>query len=138
MKELLKDIQFLQEREENKEIVESILNSSDAKDNIALKIEDIEEAFQTSSLLDVQVAEANGDDAILNAMDEIVTKIDVLENMQKIFVKFTVYPDTSIMELAGAMEVLEKKLGENIEMIFGTGTSSDKKYAKVSTLSFYK
>ena len=73
-------------------------------------------------------------------MQKVVSKLNSLENIVSVFVRFDIHPDVALMEVAGAMDILDNKLDENAEVVFGTACdkSLDKEYAKVSVLSFYK
>jgi len=140
MLKFIKDIKFIQEKHDNQDIAESIATIANEKANIAIDVKDIQEALQSGSVADVQVTQANGDDAILQAMQTVVSKLDSLENIVSIFVRFDIHPDVSFMELSEGMEILEDKLDENTAVIFGTACDKSlaKEYAKVSVLCFYK
>jgi len=140
MQQVIKNIKFIQDKQDNQEIVESIASITDAEKNIAIDVKDIKEAVKSASVADIQVAQTSGDDAILQAMQTVVSGLDSLENIASLFVRFDIHPDVSFMELAGGMEILESKLDENAIVVFGTACDESlaKKYVKVSVLSFCK
>ena len=140
MQELTNNIKFRQEKEDNQKIAKSIASITDAETNIMIDVKDIQEAVKNASVADTQVAQASGNDAILEVMQRVVSEMDSLENIASLFVRFDIHPDVSFMELAGGMEILENKLNENATIVFGTACdeSLDKEYVRVSMLSFYK
>ena len=137
MQQLMNSIKLTQE---NQEIAKSIANIANVEENIVIDFKDIQQALKSASVADAQKAQESGDDAIPKAMQKVVSKLNSLENIVSVFVRFDMHPDVSLIELVGAMDILDNKLDENAEVVFGTvcDKSLDKLYAKVSVLSFYK
>ena len=141
MQQFIKDIKFKEENLYNQDIVKSIVSIANEKNNIVIEVKDIQEALENASVADVQVVEANGEgDAILQAMQTVVSKLDSLENIGSVFIKFDIHPDVSLLELVEGIDILANKLDEKVGLIFGTecDTALSKEDIKVSVLCFYK
>ena len=68
----------------------------------------------------------------------MTSKLDSLENIVSIFVRFDIHPDVSFMELAGGMEILGNALDENTAVAFGTACDESlaKEYVGLKCLCF--
>jgi len=139
MQDFSSKIEFMNNQEESKKLLEECFVSSSSKDDIHIVAEDYEELLEKGKYAEIFVSEAEGEKACLKVMQEIIDSISSIDAMAGVVFRFNIHPDVQVMELVNALNLFEL-YKKKPTFIWSTLTDNSLKldYVKLSTVVVYK
>ena len=139
MQDFTNKIEFMSNQEESKRLFKDSFIPSTSEDDINIVAEDYEELLKKGKYAEIFASEAEGEEALLQAMQEIMDSISSLDTMVGVVFRFNIHPDVQMLELLKALDLFED-YEEKIMIIWSTLTdkSLHLDYAKISALIVYE